>query len=65
MSVPVEIIAYESRIGTMPAYATIWQFVGDLTEEEARRVITLGQNCLIAGLIHFDNTQMHMVQRDP
>jgi hypothetical protein len=65
MSAPVNIIAYESRIGTMAAYATIWRFVGDLAEEEAGRVITLSQNHLIAGPIHFDNTQTHMVQQDP
>ncbi|KAJ7449486.1 hypothetical protein B0H11DRAFT_2161915 [Mycena galericulata] len=56
-SVPVEIMAYNSRIGTMPSYSTIYRNLEGLSTEEASVTRTHGRDPSKAGLLLFDNVQ--------
>ncbi|KAJ6599623.1 hypothetical protein B0H10DRAFT_2322822 [Mycena sp. CBHHK59/15] len=56
-SVPVEIMAYNSRVGTMPSYSTIYRTLGGLSAEEALVTRTHGRDLDKSGVLLFDNVQ--------
>ncbi|KAJ7690965.1 hypothetical protein B0H17DRAFT_910637, partial [Mycena rosella] len=56
-SVPVDIMAYNSRIGTMPSYSTIHRTLEGLSSEEALVTSTHGSDPNKAGVLLFDNVQ--------
>ncbi|KAJ6529412.1 hypothetical protein DFH09DRAFT_934780 [Mycena vulgaris] len=56
-SVPVEIMAYNCRIGTMPSYSTIYNNLKGLSTEEALVTINHGRDPTKAGILLFDNVQ--------
>ncbi|KAJ7891465.1 hypothetical protein B0H13DRAFT_1625931 [Mycena leptocephala] len=56
-SVPVDIMAYNSRIGTMPSYSTIRRHLEGLSSEEALVTSAHGNNPTKAGILLFDNVQ--------
>ncbi|KAJ3730367.1 hypothetical protein C8R42DRAFT_4930 [Lentinula raphanica] len=63
-SAPVDLFAYESRTGTMPAYSTIYAILRDLGMEEGRATQVAGANPNLWGKVFFDNTQRYLRQRD-
>ncbi|KAJ7754624.1 hypothetical protein DFH07DRAFT_743698, partial [Mycena maculata] len=56
-SVPVDIMAYNCRIGTMPSYATIHRNLTALSAQEAADTFAHGSDPNTAGLLLFDNVQ--------
>ncbi|KAJ6468897.1 hypothetical protein C8R45DRAFT_1078905 [Mycena sanguinolenta] len=56
-SVPVDIMAYNCRIGTMPSYSTVYRHLEALSAEEARVTLTHGSDPTKVGLLLFDNVQ--------
>ncbi|KAJ7691191.1 hypothetical protein B0H17DRAFT_1133962 [Mycena rosella] len=56
-SVPVEIMAYNCRIGTMPSYSTIYRSLEGLSTEEALVTLNHGRDPTKAGILLFDNVQ--------
>ncbi|KAJ7104701.1 hypothetical protein C8R44DRAFT_542106, partial [Mycena epipterygia] len=56
-SVPVDIMAYNSRIGTMPAYSTVRRHLEGLSSEEALVTFRHGSDPTKAGILLFDNVQ--------
>ncbi|KAJ7613612.1 hypothetical protein DFH06DRAFT_1014822 [Mycena polygramma] len=56
-SVPVEIMAYNCRIGTMPAYSTIHRNLKSLSSQEAAFTVTHGRDANGFGYLLFDNVQ--------
>ncbi|KAJ7888701.1 hypothetical protein B0H13DRAFT_2341848 [Mycena leptocephala] len=56
-SVQVDIMAYNSRIGTMPSYSTIRHHLEGLSSEEALVISRHGSDPTKAGLLLFDNIQ--------
>ncbi|KAJ3714760.1 hypothetical protein C8R42DRAFT_552055, partial [Lentinula raphanica] len=63
-SAPVDLFAYESRTGTMPAYSTIYGILRELGNEEGLATRAAGTDPNLWGKIFFDNTQRHLRQRD-
>ncbi|KAJ3833532.1 hypothetical protein F5878DRAFT_632614 [Lentinula raphanica] len=63
-SAPVDIFAYESRIGTMPAYSTIYEILRELGEKEGLASCAAGADPKRWGKVVFDNTQRNLRQRD-
>ncbi|KAJ7140688.1 hypothetical protein C8R44DRAFT_761740 [Mycena epipterygia] len=56
-SVPVDNMAYNSRIGTMPTYSTIRRHLEGLSSEEALVTFRHGSDPTKAGILLFDNVQ--------
>ncbi|KAJ6448308.1 hypothetical protein C8R45DRAFT_1224727 [Mycena sanguinolenta] len=56
-SVPVDIMAYNSRIGTMPSYSTVYKHLEALSAEEARVTLAHGRDPTKIGVLLFDNVQ--------
>ncbi|KAJ7921902.1 hypothetical protein B0H13DRAFT_2318024 [Mycena leptocephala] len=56
-SVPADIMAYNSRIGTMPSYSTIRRHLEGLSSEEALVTSAHGSDPTKAGILLFDNVQ--------
>ncbi|KAJ6631592.1 hypothetical protein B0H10DRAFT_1938439 [Mycena sp. CBHHK59/15] len=56
-SVPVEIMAYNCRIGNMPSYSTIHRSLQGLSAEEGRITSAHGCDPTTAGILLFDNIQ--------
>ncbi|KAJ7354353.1 hypothetical protein DFH08DRAFT_773532 [Mycena albidolilacea] len=56
-SVPVDIMAYNSRIGTMPSYSTIHNHLQGLSSSEALMISVHGSDPTKAGAMYFDNVQ--------
>ncbi|KAJ7118583.1 hypothetical protein C8R43DRAFT_901373 [Mycena crocata] len=55
--VPVDIMAYNCRIGTMPSYSTIHNALENLSSEEAVVTSTHGSDATKAGSLLIDNVQ--------
>ncbi|TFY63099.1 hypothetical protein EVJ58_g3444 [Rhodofomes roseus] len=64
MSAPVDLIHYGSRLGIMPTYNTIYKYLENFAEEEARVVRAHGSNPATASMLWLDNVQNYHVQRD-
>lgn len=64
LSAPVNLIHYGSRIGTMPAYNTIYTYLEKLAAEEARAVLEHGSNPAMASTLLLDNVQNYHLLRD-
>jgi hypothetical protein len=56
-SVPAEIMAYNSRIGTMPSYSTLYRTLDGLSVEEASTALNHGRDRTTTGVFLFDNVQ--------
>ncbi|KAF8172930.1 hypothetical protein K438DRAFT_1772364 [Mycena galopus ATCC 62051] len=56
-SVPAEIMAYNSRIGTMPSYSTLYRTLDGLSVDEASATLNHGRDCTTTGVLLFDNVQ--------
>ncbi|KAJ7805931.1 hypothetical protein B0H14DRAFT_2526395 [Mycena olivaceomarginata] len=56
-SVPVEIMAYNCRIGTMPSYSTIYRTLDGLSTDEAAITSNHGRDPTKAGFLLFNNVQ--------
>ncbi|KAJ7609777.1 hypothetical protein DFH06DRAFT_1346255 [Mycena polygramma] len=63
-SVPVDIMAYNSRIGTMPAYSTTHHHLEGLSSEEALVTFNHGSDPSKLGIMLFDNIQNMARVRD-
>ncbi|KAJ3793040.1 hypothetical protein GGU11DRAFT_854030 [Lentinula aff. detonsa] len=63
-SAPVDLFAYESRIGTMPAYSTIYGILRELGCYEAIASETAGRDPAQWGKLFIDNVQNYLRQRD-
>ncbi|KAJ7145966.1 hypothetical protein C8R44DRAFT_826975 [Mycena epipterygia] len=63
-SAPVELMNYNSRIGNMPAPATICQALVSLSEAEAQATAAHGQDPETARFLLVDNCQNYHRQRD-
>ncbi|KAJ3726679.1 hypothetical protein C8R42DRAFT_573424 [Lentinula raphanica] len=63
-SAPVDLFAYESRTGTMPAYSTVYEILRELGEKEGAATRAAGADPKRWGKIVFDNTQRNLRQRD-
>ncbi|KAJ7231604.1 hypothetical protein C8J57DRAFT_1439834 [Mycena rebaudengoi] len=63
-SAPVEIMAYNCRIGTMPAYSTISRSLLGLSIDEAEITLAHGSDPEQAGALYFDNIQSMARVRD-
>ncbi|KII85006.1 hypothetical protein PLICRDRAFT_78107, partial [Plicaturopsis crispa FD-325 SS-3] len=63
-SAPVDLFAYNSRIGAMPAYSTVYNTARDLADQEAAVTRTLGNNPAKWGILRLDNVQNYHRQRD-
>ncbi|KAJ7445371.1 hypothetical protein B0H11DRAFT_2162611 [Mycena galericulata] len=57
LALPVEIMAYNCRIGTMPAYSTIHRNLKRLSSQEAAFTVTHGRDANGFGFLLFDNVQ--------
>ncbi|KAF8872739.1 hypothetical protein BD779DRAFT_1708992 [Infundibulicybe gibba] len=64
-SAPIDLIAYNSRIGEMPAYSTISRALKGLSDHEATITLAHGRNPIKCGMLQFDNVQNYLRQRDP
>ncbi|KAJ7687941.1 hypothetical protein B0H17DRAFT_898529, partial [Mycena rosella] len=56
-SVPVEVMAYNCRIGTMPSYSTIYHSLEGLSIEEAAVTLKHGRDPATTGIFLLDNVQ--------
>ncbi|KAJ7580007.1 hypothetical protein C8J56DRAFT_1058311 [Mycena floridula] len=63
-SAPVDLFAYESRVGTMPAYTTIYKALKHLADQSAARLRTVGADPLKWGVVILDNVQAYKCKRD-
>jgi hypothetical protein len=63
-SVPFDIVSYNSRVGNMPAYTTIWKSLIGLSEQESVYVESHGRDEMKWGRIVMDNVQNYHKQRD-
>lgn len=63
-SAPVELMNYNSRIGNMPAPATIRRALVSLSEAEAQATAAHGRDPETAGFLLVDNCQNYHRQRD-
>ncbi|KAJ3910903.1 hypothetical protein F5877DRAFT_73579, partial [Lentinula edodes] len=64
ISAPVDLFAYESRIGTMPSYSTIYGILRELGHAEGLATKLAGMNPRYWGKIVIDNVQNYLRQRD-
>ena len=64
-SAPVDLFAYSSRIGEMPAYSTISNTLQGLSDQEAAVTTSHGRDPTKFGVLQFDNVQNYLRQRDP
>ncbi len=64
LSAPYDIYLHNSRIGFMPAYATVYRTLNQLAQQEAETVRAYGKNPMNVGCIWFDNVQNYHLQRD-
>lgn len=64
LSAPYDIFHYNSRIGFMPAYTTVYHMLEELAEHEAQTVRAHGKNAASTGCIWLDNVQNYLLQRD-
>ncbi|KAL1943190.1 hypothetical protein VTO73DRAFT_4265 [Trametes versicolor] len=64
LSAPCDIFHYNSRIGFMPAYTTVYHVLEELAQQEAETVRAHGKNSAASGCIWFDNVQNYLLQRD-
>ncbi|KAF8811788.1 hypothetical protein BYT27DRAFT_7336050 [Phlegmacium glaucopus] len=63
-SAPVDLMAYSSRIGEMPAYTTIYNSLKGLAEHAAEITYNHGRDKLKMGFLQMDNVQNYHRQRD-
>ncbi|KAJ3730855.1 hypothetical protein DFJ43DRAFT_983287, partial [Lentinula guzmanii] len=63
-SAPVDLFSYESRIGTMPAYSTVYRILRDLGLSEALVTEMAGKDPMQWGKFFIDNVQNFLRQRD-
>ncbi|KAJ7195667.1 hypothetical protein GGX14DRAFT_674736 [Mycena pura] len=63
-SAPVELMNYNSRIGTMSAPTTIRRALIKLSQEEGRVTADHGRDPMTAGFLFVDNTQNYARQRE-
>ncbi|KAJ7083421.1 hypothetical protein C8R44DRAFT_722063 [Mycena epipterygia] len=56
-SVPADIMAYNCRIGTIPAYSTVYRHMEGLSSDEAVVTFKHGSDPAKAGVFLFDNVQ--------
>lgn len=63
-SAPVDLFAYRSRIGDMPAYSTVSRALKGLSEYEAAITLDHGQDPTKFRVLQFDNVQNYLRQRD-
>lgn len=63
-SAPVDLMAYGSRIGEMPAYSTIYNSLKGLSAHEGSVTLKIGQDPTKWGFLQFDNVQNYARQRD-
>ena len=64
-SAPVDLFAYGSRTGEMPAYSTISNTLQGLSDQEAAVTTSHGRDPTKFGVLQFDNVQNYLRQRDP
>ncbi|KAJ7593958.1 hypothetical protein C8J56DRAFT_777759 [Mycena floridula] len=63
-SAPVDLFAYESRIGTMPAYNTVYNSLNGLADCGAERIRDIGTDANKWGIVIIDNVQAYRKHRD-
>ncbi|KAG6824881.1 hypothetical protein H0H92_005539 [Tricholoma furcatifolium] len=63
-SAPVDLFAYGSRIGEMPAYSTIYRALINFSAHEAAIISAHASNPQTAGCAQIDNVQNYLLQRD-
>ena len=63
-SAPADLMAYESRIGDMPAYSTIYNSLKGLAAHEAIITAAHASDAQKWGFLQFDNVQNYTRQRD-
>ncbi|KAF8146205.1 hypothetical protein K438DRAFT_1781184 [Mycena galopus ATCC 62051] len=56
-SVPAEIMGYNSRIGTMSSYSTLYRTLDGLSVDEASTTLNHGHDRTTTGVLLFDNLQ--------
>ncbi|KAJ3993419.1 hypothetical protein F5050DRAFT_1714514 [Lentinula boryana] len=61
---PVDLFSYESCIGTMPAYSTVYRILRDLGLSEALVTEMAGKDPMQWGKFFIDNVQNFLCQRD-
>ena len=62
--VPADLFAYESRIGNMPLYISIYRTLRSLADQETVVTKAHRQDPAKWGIIHLDNVQQYIRQRD-
>ncbi|KAI0745745.1 hypothetical protein C8Q76DRAFT_604373 [Earliella scabrosa] len=65
LSAPYDLYSYHSRIGTMPAYTTVYRTLEGLAKQEAEVVRAHGMDPSLVRFYLGDNVQNFLLQRDP
>ncbi|KAJ2972242.1 hypothetical protein NUW54_g12312 [Trametes sanguinea] len=65
LSAPYDLYHYNSRIGFMPAYSTVYRTLEELARQEAAAARSYGRAIGSVGHLWFDNVQNYLLQRDP
>jgi hypothetical protein len=63
-SAPIDLFAYGSHVGKMPAYATISRALSGLSAHEARTTVARAQDAGSIRAVQVDNVQNFLPQRD-
>ncbi|KAF8811180.1 hypothetical protein BYT27DRAFT_7221584 [Phlegmacium glaucopus] len=64
LSAPADLFAYESRIGNMPTYSSIYNALCSLAFQEANNTWEIGRDPSKWGILHLDNVQQYIRQQD-
>ena len=64
VSAPVDLFSYESRIGNMPSYSSIYRTLRSLADQETAATQAHGRDASKWGIMWIDNVQQYIRQRD-
>jgi hypothetical protein len=64
LSAPADLFAYESRIGNIPSYSSIYNALRSLAFQEANTTREIGRDPSKWGILRLDNVQQYIRQRD-